>query len=690
MSYCINPKCLERQNPDNLEHCQACGTQLLIQQRYRLVKPLRKLDEQRDTEIFEVDDRGTPKVLKILKNRKWVHLFDREARTLQRLESLGIPTVESDGYFSFAPKNGPKELYCLVMEKIEGQTLEQWLLSHGTIDGTLALKWLRQLFEILDLVHQNELFHRDIKLSNIMLRTNGQLVLIDFGTVREVTDTYLAKISGRRDITGIVSPGYTPLEQVNGKAVPQSDFYALGRTFVYLLTGKHPIEFAENPQTGELIWRDSAPSVSKSLADLLDYFMAPFPGRRPQNTQVILQCLAEIEEELQRPQAKRRWRFKSLVYLFLSVLTIGLVLLGHSLFVTPTIAKQPCLVSKAQHLVSLQHEDDVNAIAFSPDSKYLATASLDNSARIWEWKLKEKESGTCEILRPQHRDNVVAVAYSPKGKYLATASLDSTVQLHVVATKYMTLLQHSAGVVDVTFSPDEKYLATASADGTARVWDTSTGKEVGRPRQHNAFVTAVTFSPDNKYLATASLDKTAKVWEVKSDKPVTPDLKHGDSVVAVAFSPDSKYLATASSDNTARVWETISGRAVMSPLKHDDGVVAVTFSPDSKYLATASTDHWARVWEMTSVSANAHLKYSLQHSDAVSAVAFSPDGKYLATASWDNTARVWKALTGQPFWPPLQHAGGVVAVAFSPDGKSLATASWDKMARVWEFNTASP
>ena len=66
MSYCINPKCLERQNPDHLECCQACGTQLLIKERYRLVKPLSQLDFRGNAEIFEVDDRGTPKVLKVL------------------------------------------------------------------------------------------------------------------------------------------------------------------------------------------------------------------------------------------------------------------------------------------------------------------------------------------------------------------------------------------------------------------------------------------------------------------------------------------------------------------------------------------------------------------------------------------------------------------------------------------------
>ncbi|RAM51867.1 MAG: hypothetical protein C6Y22_09330, partial [Hapalosiphonaceae cyanobacterium JJU2] len=89
-----------------------------------------------------------------------------------------------------------------------------------------------------------------------------------------------------------------PPEQMNGKAVPQSDFFALGRTFVYLLTGKFPHEFSEHPRTGELIWRDSAKGISKNLADFIDYLMAPFPGNRPKDTQEILQRVAEIDRSL--------------------------------------------------------------------------------------------------------------------------------------------------------------------------------------------------------------------------------------------------------------------------------------------------------------------------------------------------------------------------------------------------------
>ncbi|NER83270.1 MAG: serine/threonine protein kinase [Leptolyngbya sp. SIO1D8] len=299
MSYCINPWCAHRENPDpgigvtspQENRCQTCGTPLLIQGRYRLIRPLRELDEWEPSEIFEITDRGRRKVLKVLKKSILLPLFEREVTTLQQLDHPGIPQVDPDGYFSLQLSDG-RELHCLVMEKIRGVNLDDWLQKNGPINPAMALDWMYQLVELLALLHKTELFHRDIKLSNIMRRSTNQLALIDFGTVRRMTSTYFAKVAGQRDITSVVSPGYTPLEQINGKAVPQSDFYALGRSFVHLLTGEHPIDLPEDDNTGRLTWRDRLPEpIPDWLAQLLDDMMAPFPGQRPLNTEVILERL---------------------------------------------------------------------------------------------------------------------------------------------------------------------------------------------------------------------------------------------------------------------------------------------------------------------------------------------------------------------------------------------------------------
>jgi len=293
--YCINPECKHRENDDNLNYCQACGTPLLVRNRYRLIRPLRKLDRRLATEIFEVEDikdNHTRKVLKILKDNepKLVEKFEEEALTLQWLDRPGIPKVDIDGYFQLTIGENSEPLNCLVMEKIEGEDLEKWSATHGRISQKVAINWLRQIFEILGVLHENKFLHRDIKPSNIILQPDGQLVLIDFGSIRQINNTYLAKLK-LRSVTTYVSSGYTAPEQMEGEGLPGSDFFAVGRTFVHLLTGLHPVDLPRDGKTGQLIWRNKAPQISSPVADFIEDLMAVDPAARPQNIQAILRYL---------------------------------------------------------------------------------------------------------------------------------------------------------------------------------------------------------------------------------------------------------------------------------------------------------------------------------------------------------------------------------------------------------------
>lgn len=286
--------------------CQTCGSEMLLQGCYRVTRLLSNPNKPSGFgTIYEVEDNKTKKILKILHNThpKAVELFQQEAEVLSRLQHPGIPTVENDGYFIYFPRNSQNPLHSIVMEKIEGMNLEEYLIERQLqpITERTAIRWLKQLIEILDVIHQQQYFHRDIKPPNIMLKLDGQLALIDFGTAREVTQTYMHKLQGQQ-VTGIISAGYTPPEQINGKAVPQSDFFALGRTLVYLLTGKQPSDFSEDSRTGELNWRNNAGNISLKFADLIDYLMAPFPGNRPQYAQEVLQKILELNPKFYQSQ----------------------------------------------------------------------------------------------------------------------------------------------------------------------------------------------------------------------------------------------------------------------------------------------------------------------------------------------------------------------------------------------------
>jgi serine/threonine protein kinase len=301
MSLCVNPTCPRPDHPDNQSNrfCQSCGSNLLLQGRYGVLRLLS--DKSGFGKIYEALEGDTPKILKVLKeelnsSEKAVELFQQEAQVLGELNHPGIPKV--DGYFQYQNRNG-QPLHCIVMEKIEGCNLDEWLQQGGNqpISQAQAIAWLKQLAEILQLVHSKQYFHRDIKPSNIMLAPSGQLVLIDFGTAREMTVTYLAKRGAGHPITSIESRGYSAPEQINGQAVPQSDFFSLGRTFVFLLTARQPLAMYDS-YSDALNWRGCAPEVSPLLLDFIDWLMAREVRERPADVQVILQRLRDIEVEL--------------------------------------------------------------------------------------------------------------------------------------------------------------------------------------------------------------------------------------------------------------------------------------------------------------------------------------------------------------------------------------------------------
>ncbi|MBW4429711.1 MAG: protein kinase [Nostoc desertorum CM1-VF14] len=400
-SYCINPLCDHRQNPDDIEHCLSCGTSLLINDRIRLVKPLRPLtdDPFNYFEVFEVDDAGTrwnpvrrQRVIKVLKwkSPKLVKLIEQESLTLQLIQHPNIPESTLDDFFTFVPKNSPLTLRCLVMDKFEGQNLEQWIEFNGKISQSLALEWLKQLVEILDTVHRSNFFHRDIKPSNIVLQPSGQLALVDFGTARRVTDTYLAKVSGSGgtsagregiyEITSVITPCYTPIEQINGRAVPQSDFFSLGCTFVNLVTATPLSNLPTEEKTGNLIWRKDAPQIDKPFADFIDELMAPLPGQRPQTTEVILQRLEKLPKQIKNYKLANSKIFKYSKYTLMVLGFVGCVFLSIPLAASYLVTQGQ--KSEAANNSQEAQESFDSAIKIYPQVKnYISKFYFDKASR---------------------------------------------------------------------------------------------------------------------------------------------------------------------------------------------------------------------------------------------------------------------------------------------------------------------
>ena len=343
------------------------------------------------------------------------------------------------------------------------------------------------------------------------------------------------------------------------------------------------------------------------------------------------------------------------------------------------------------------HTGPVDAGAFSPDGRTLASGSTDHTVRLWNVTNRAQPTSLGPPLTG-HTDTVYAVAFSRDGSTLATGSLDKTVQLWNVTDPARPtplgapLTGHTNYVNAVAFSPDGRTLATGSTDKTVRLWsvtDPARPIPLGPPLTgHTNAVLALAFRPDGRTLASGSYDETLRLWNVTdpaAPTPLgTPLAGHTGPVHAVAFSADGHTLASGSYDHTARLWN-VTDPAAPTPLGtplagHTNVVLAVAFSPDGHTLATGSTDHTARLWNVTNRAQPTPVGSPLTgHTNWVYAVAFNPDGRTLATGSTDHTIRLWNIpsalMTG--------HTSTVLAAAFSPDGRTLATASADRTVRLW-------
>ncbi|MBK4729554.1 serine/threonine protein kinase [Oxynema sp. CENA135] len=608
MSYCINPNCPDPHNPDEALFCRTCGLDLHLQGRYRVVGGLKTGGF---SHTYEAIDRATPKVLKVLDlanfgrkgdREKALRLFDQEGRVLSELNHPGIPKVDATGHFTVTLPDGEGVLHCLVMQKMAGLNLEDWVADHGCgIDEGRAIAWLWQLIDILDAVHRQHFFHRDIKPSNIMLQPSGNLALIDFGSVRSITRTYLANIGHGLAGTAIVSKGYAPPEQENGWAVEQSDFFALGRTFVYLLTAEHPLTFYD-AYTDELRWRSRAPQIGDDLADLVDRLMAHLPQQRPPSTAAIARELAAIGS----PDLPR----------------------GTTL--QPTPSPQIELVRTLKG-----HRDAVWSVAIGPRSRFLVSASWDCTIQVWNL-------ATGQRLRTLagHQDAVWAIALSADGNTLVSTSSDRTVKIwHLPSGQLLrTLHGHGHWVTCVALSPDGETIASGSSDKTVKIWHLPTGKLLHTLQAHTYAVTCVAIAPDGHTLASGSGDKTIKFWDLRTGQLQRTLLAHSASVTCLCFSPDGRTLASGTVNKTLKLWDVTTGQRLHLLVGHSDKIWAVAIAPDGQTLIGASRDRTIECWDLSDGSLKAILN---EHSSSVNAVAISEDGQLLASGSNDCTIKIW-------------------------------------------------
>lgn len=256
--------------------------------------------------------------------------------------------------------------------------------------------------------------------------------------------------------------------------------------------------------------------------------------------------------------------------------------------------------SHSQQAILEGHQLAVTSIALNADGNRLASASADQTVRIWDVE-------TGQAAMPPltgHTDAVMSVAFNPDGTVLASGGFDRTIRLWDAQTGApinQPLTGHTDAVLSVAFSPDGTMLASGSFDGTARLWNWATGQALSDPlAEHTDAVTQVVFSPDGTMLASTSRDGTTRLWDL-SQQPITSRVLagHQNWVLSAAFHPSQPLLATGSRDNTIILWDLTTGQRLGQPLaRHTNWVSALAFNADGSVLYSGSHDRSAHALQI--------------------------------------------------------------------------------------------
>ncbi|MBD2179171.1 serine/threonine protein kinase [Pseudanabaena sp. FACHB-1998] len=670
MRLCINPSCKVPNHPDNDDNsiCQSCGSELLIDDCYSVTKLLN--DSGGFGVVYEIENpAGQAKILKILKQElnedsKAVSLFQQEAFVLGQIEHAGIPKIET--YVHHTLVDG-KILHGIVMQKILGLNLEEWInqRQNKPIAQKRAIVWLRQLVEILSLVHSRGYFHRDIKPANVMMTPSGQLVLIDFGTAREATHTYLAKIGGLQGVTSICSVGYTAPEQEKGFAVPQSDFYSLGCTMIHLVTGKYPLDYY-NPARDMFEWRSHATEISDEFGDLIDVLIARKPSDRPVNCESILKVLKEIEKIDQlaphHKNSKRKSIQKALkestrkppspIVLTVAVivaacagLSIGTVIkisvIGEEINIQLPVFRQK-RITPTRYFIG--HSDNVQNLAISPNGKTLASASDDGTVKFWD--LENDNPNPIREIRDQ--GGWVRAVVFISDREIATAGQDKNIKIINIASGKIerTLSKHTNLINNLAIAPASNLIASGSYDNTVNLWQISTGKLLRTLTGHKDKIWGVAIAPDGKVVVSASRDKELRIWDVKTGETIKELKGHQSGVTAVLITPDGKQIISASNDKSIRIWDLASGKQLFVLTGHDEVIGSLAITSNGKYLVSGSKERSdikdnsasIRLWNLQNRSSIANL---IGHVDLVNSLVISSDNLKLISSGQDKNINVW-------------------------------------------------
>lgn len=677
MSYCINPHCQNPQNLDRATVCTSCESNLLLKGRYRVLHTLGQSLGCRTFLAVDEDQPSAPRCVIQQFSGPQQSVTDGSTQ-LNRTFRGSTSVLDELGKHPQIPKLlasfEVEGCHYLVQEYIPGLNLADRLSEKGVLKEIQIWYLLSELLPVLELIHDSQLIHQDIKPSNIIHRKVPQtsaalaqkehphtwdeqsgLVLVDFGAAIP------ANRGAHKTETVTGSAEYAAPEQIKGQAIKSSDIYSLGVTCIHLLTGMSPFDLFDI-KADSWAWRHYLKvPVSARLGRILDKMVQKEPSKRYRSTEAILTDMKYGPTPIDVIASKPTWTLAMWGGAAVALLSI---VVGSRLPSPPSPA-----------FTSVEPASSVPKIRFNPPPmKDLSSKASQSRPAV-------------RTLADQDKNPVWAVAVTPKGR-VVSGNDDGTI--HLLRQRDGKILKvlggHLGPVWSVAVSRDGRTIASGGADGTIKLWNFYSGQLIRTLDGHKDGVFSVVFSPDGQALASVGKDKTLKLWQVEGGAELKTLNGVVDEVSSVVFSPNEETLFAGNADGTIKMWNWKTGDFQAILTGHVDGVSALAISPDGTILGSGGWDNTVRIWDVrTNHGPQPSGDVTFRgHDDPIQSLAFSPDGETLASGDLTGTIKLWRMEGGEP--GTLKGHSTRVDLAFNPQDKTLISGSFDDTIKVWRLS----
>ncbi len=631
-----------------------------------------------------------------------VQRFLEEARAAARLMHPHIVAVFDSG------QDGPH--HYIASAHVSGQPLHRAVRARPEgFAWREAAEIVRKLAEALAYAHREGVIHRDVKPGNVMLRDDGEPMLMDFGLAARLEEGAERLTQGR---VAMGTPAYMAPEQWAGQAVAASDQYSLGVTLFELLTGKVPFSAGSAAQMMRLHetqpppLRVNRPDVPRDLEAICLKCLEKEPVRRYGDCQALADDLRRwaagevVQARLPGPiERLKKWARRNRAVAALAATVAVVLLLGAGVATVFGIQARWEAGEKGKALLAANEarERELREL-YAADMLQASRAFIEGEPlsraldllEAWrperrqgkeyrgrEWHLLRRLCDTAEKILVGHEGPLLALAWSADGSLLASGGADRIVRIWDAQTGQClhALVGHSGGIFDLAFSPDNKLLASAGADSTVRLWEARTGKERHVLRGHILPVYAVAFHPGGQRLASAGGDTVIKVWDCAGGAEIFSLQGHEAPVGRLQFDAPGKRLASCGIIRGTYFWD-LQTRAVVDGLDVNGDIV---FTPNLATGILASPEGRIGIVNVKDkVVDRGRLGTRRTH-----ALDMDRTARIAAVSGRNDAIGVIDLRTQRTLVTHRGHVGTARRVLLRLDGRKLASAGDDGTVRIW-------